>query len=185
MRHNALYYPKYRVISDIIFMPNPQNSKGHSPKTELDEKFLSIARQIMKSHGINSDRAISLALGRKPDFINRVSNGVQSATAEAWDVLFSKYPEARNITTTNVMSQGGGQTVGTVHGDNHYSPTTLDACQLELEQHKRDLASIRAEVERLQQQVASQAALLESKDALIAAKDDTINLLRASYNRPN
>ncbi|MGI4760555.1 MAG: hypothetical protein ACRYF0_07615 [Janthinobacterium lividum] len=112
-------------------------------------------------------------------------NGVQSAPAAAWDALTNKYPEARNITTTNVMSQGGGQAVGTVHGDNHYSPTTLEACQLELEQHKRDLASARAEVERLQQQVASQAALLDSKDALIAAKDDTINLLRASYNRPN
>lgn len=163
-------------------MPSTQNPKNKGPKTELDEKFLSIARQIMKSHGINSDRAISLALGRKPDFINRVSNGVQSATPEAWDILFSKYPEARSI---NVSVHGSGQAVGTVQGDNYYAPTTLEGCQQELEQHKLDLASTRAELERVQQQLVSQAALLEAKNELIASKDETISLLRGGYNRPN
>jgi len=166
-------------------MPEPKSERVRGPKTELDKEFLSTARQLMKAHGITSDRAISIALGRKPDFINRVSNGAQSAPPAAWDALYSKYPEARNITTTNVMAQGGGQAVGTVHGDNHYSPTTLEACQLELEQHKRDLASTRAELEKAQQQLASLTALLESKDAVIASKEEIINLLRASYNRPN
>ncbi|WP_201980413.1 hypothetical protein [Hymenobacter rubidus] len=166
-------------------MPSTKNERARGPKTELDEKFLSTARQVMKAHGITSDRAISLALGRKADFINRVSNGAQSATPEAWDTLLNKYPEARSITTTNVMVQGGGQAVGTVQGDNFYIPNTLEACQLELEQHKRDLAGVRAENEQLRQQVAAQAALLESKDALIAAKDETISLLRGGYNRPN
>lgn len=160
--------------------------EGHSrgPKTELDAKFLSIARQVMQPHGITSDRAISLALGRKPDFLNRVSNGLQSAPPAAWDALLNKYPEARSITTNNVTSNGG-QAVGTVQGDNYYVPTTLEACQLELEQHKRDLASVRAELDKAQQQLASQAALLESKDVVIASKEEIINLLRASYNRPN
>jgi hypothetical protein len=160
-----------------------ENKKG--PKTDLDKKFIYVVEQAMSIRGIQSDRAMSIELERHPNFINRVRNGLQSAPPDAWDALFDKYPAARSITTTNVMAQGGGQAVGAVHGDNHYSSTTLEACQLELEQHKRDLAASRGEVEQLRQQVASQAALLESKDALIAAKDETISLLRGGYNRPN
>jgi hypothetical protein len=166
-------------------MPADKNERPRGPKTELDEKFLSIARQVMKANGITSDRAISLALGRKADFINRVSNGAQSATPEAWDVLLNKYPEARNITNTNVMAQGGGQAVGTVYGDNTYSPTTLEACQLELEQHKRDVAALRGENEQLKQQVAAKDALLASQEVVIASKEEIISLLRGGYNRPN
>lgn len=149
-------------------MPAIKQEKARGPKTELDEKFLSIARQIMKSHGINSDRAISLALGRKPDFINRVSNGVQSATPEAWDALFSKYPEARGITTTNVMAQGGGQAVGINHGtatQHNYSAdqerlndnngvdaillTDTQLLIIELKSHNEQLKSQLADKERI------------------------------------
>jgi len=165
-------------------MPNTKHDKTVSPKTALDEKFLAIAAQVMMQHGIKSDRGISAALDRHPDFINRIRRGLQSAPPDAWDALLNKYPEARNI-TNNVTAHGGGQAVGTVQGDNFYIPTTLEACQLELEQHKRDLASSRAEVEQLKQQVASQAALLESKDIVIASKEEIISLLRGGYNRPN
>lgn len=164
---------------------NSDASKEKRPKTELDAKFLAIADELMAKRGITKDAAMSRELGRSNEFINRVRNGIQSATPEAWDALLTKFPEARNSTTTNVMAQGGGQAVGTVHGDNHYSPTTLEACQLELEQHKRDVAALRGENEQLKQQVASQAALLESKDALLASRDEIISLLRGGYNRPN
>ena len=136
----------------------------------------------MKPHGITSDRAISLELGRNADFINKVRRGLQSAPADAWDTLLNKYPEARNI--TNVTAHGG-QAVGTVHGDNHYSPTNLEACQLELEQHKRDLANLRAELEKAQQQVADRDKLIASQEATIASKEEIISLLRGGYNRPN
>lgn len=154
------------------------------PKTEQDEKFLLLVAQIMKVKGIGSERAFSLELERGPDFISRIRRGIQSAPADAWDALLSKYPEARDITTTTVTSHGG-QAVGTVQGDNYYVPTTLEACQLELEQHKRDLAAMRADNERLQQQVAAKDDLLAAKDMVIASKEETINLLRATYNRPN
>lgn len=163
-------------------MPSLKEGQSKGPKTELDEKFLSIARQVMAPYGISSDRAISLALGRKPDFLNRVSNGLQSAPPAAWDALLNKYPEARNI--TNVTAHGG-QAVGTVHGDNHYFPTNLEACQLELEQHKRDLANLRAELEKAQQQVADRDKLIASQEATIASKEEIISLLRGGYNRPN
>lgn len=165
-------------------MPTANSERVRSPKTELDEKFLSVARQVMRTHGITSDRAISLALGRKADFINRVSNGAQSATPEAWDTLLNKYPEARSI-TNNVTAHGGGQAVGTVHGDNIYAPTTLEACRLELEQYKRDLANMRAELEKAQQQVADRDRLIASQEATIASKEEIISLLRGGYNRPN
>ncbi len=126
---------------------------------------------------------MSRELGRSNEFINRVRNGIQSATPEAWDALLTRFPEAKSI--INVTVHRGGQPTGTTHGDSHYSPTTLEACQLELEQHKRDLANLRAELDKAQQQIASQAALLESKDIVIASKEEIISLLRGGYNRPN
>lgn len=142
-------------------MPAAKPTKEHRPKTELDEQFLTIARQVMRSHGITSDRAISIALGRHADFINRVSKGTQSATPEAWDTLLTKYPEARTTTTTNVMSQGGGQAVGTVQGDNHYSPTTLHDCQQELAQSQQTLAAAQKEIALLTSQLADKERTIQ------------------------
>jgi len=155
------------------------------PRTELDVKFLAAVAQYMSKQGVSSDRAMSLALGRSENFLNRVRNGYQSATPEAWSALLDKYPEAQNVTTTNVMAQGSGQAVGTVHGDNHYSATTLHDCQQELAQSQSELTAAKIELEQLRQQVTAQAALLESKDALLASRDEIISLLRGGYNRPN
>ena len=176
--------PKKHVINVKILQQDKDDPHAKKPKTELDAKFLAAVAEYMSSKGISSDRAMSIALGRKENFLNRVRNGYQSATPEAWSALLDKYPEAQNITNTTVTSHGG-QAVGTVQGDNIYAPTTLEACQLELEQNKRELVSIRAELERAQQQIAAQAALLESKDALIAAKDEMLTFLRGGHNRPN
>jgi len=54
----------------------------------------------------------------------------------------------------------------------------LEDCKRELESMRRDAASYQREIELLTGQ-------LQGKDALIAAKDETITLLRASYTRPN
>jgi hypothetical protein len=171
------------LVISVKKSPQSDASKTErGPRTEQDERFLILTTQIMKSEGIGSERAFSIELGRGPDFISRIRRGIQSAPADAWDALLNKYPEARN--TTNVTAHGG-QAVGTVHGDNHYSPTNLEACQVELEQHKRDLASIRAENEQMRQQIASQAALIASQEAVIASKEEIISLLRGGYNRPN
>ncbi len=125
---------------------------------------------------------MSLALGRSENFLNRVRNGYQSATPEAWSALFNKYPDAQNI--TNVTAHGG-QAVGTVQGDNYYAPTTLEACQQELEQHKRDLVSARGEAEQLRLQLAAKDDIIAAKDALIASQAETLSLLRGGYTRPN
>lgn len=54
----------------------------------------------------------------------------------------------------------------------------LSDCEKERDTYKN-------ENELLKEQLASKDALLASKDVIIASKDDMINLLRASYNRPN
>ncbi|WP_210516454.1 hypothetical protein [Hymenobacter terricola] len=69
-----------------------QGLEGKHPKTDLDRQFLAAAAQAKQLGGLKSDRALSLALGRNPDFINRVRNGFQSAPAEAWHELLTKYP---------------------------------------------------------------------------------------------
>lgn len=56
---------------------------------------------------------------------------------------------------------------------------------VKLEQCQRDLASTQKEVEHLRAQLAAAEALAASKDVTIAAKEETISLLRATYNRPN
>ena len=158
-------------------MPASKKDKIQAPKTALDEKFLAITGEVMAKHGIKSDRAISVALDRHPDFINRIRRGLQSAPADAWDTLMKKYPEAQNITNTTVTAHSVGQAVGTVHGDNVYAPTTLESCQ-------RDLASSRAEVEQLKQQLLDKDKLIASQEATIASKDEIISLLRSKDNRP-
>lgn len=153
-------------------MPPSAESQSKGPKTELDEKFLSIAREVMKPHGIYSDRAISLALGRKPDFLNRVSNGLQSAPPAAWDALLNKYPEARNITT---ITQSGANSIGNVQGDAHY---TIADCEKERDAYKD-------QVEQLRSQLADKERLIASLEGAIASKEEIISLLRGGYNRPN
>jgi ElaB/YqjD/DUF883 family membrane-anchored ribosome-binding protein len=184
---NDFYSHTMHIISVKKNPPREADASNKQPKTELDVKFLAIVENLMSKQGIATDRAMSIALGRSENFLNRVRNGYQSATPEAWTTLRTKFPAAAepiDAIINHFVTVGTGQTVGVVHGDNHYSPTTLDACQLELEQHKRDLAASRGEVEQLRQQVASQAALLETKDTLLASKDEIISLLRGGYNRP-
>jgi hypothetical protein len=154
-------------------MPSSTEGQSKGPKTELDEKFLFIARQVMKPHGISSDRAISLALGRKPDFLNRVSNGLQSAPPAAWDALLHKYPEARNI-TNNTITQNGANSIGNVEGDANY---TITDCEKERDAYKE-------QVEQLRSQLADKERLIASLEGAIASKEEIISLLRGGYNRP-
>jgi len=64
-------------------------------------------------------------------------------------------------------------------------PTTPEVYRMEIEQCKRDVAAIQAENEKLQQQIASRAALLISQEVVTASKEEIISQLRGGYNRPN
>ncbi|MDO7851594.1 hypothetical protein [Hymenobacter convexus] len=154
-------------------MPNSKAEKARGPKTALDEKFLAVARQVMKARGITSDRGISLELGRSQDFINRVQNGFQSATPDAWDTLLSKYPEAAAIN----QSQVTGIAVGVNNGVAAHTYTMAD-CEKERDDARAERDALKKENELLRQQLAMQTEL-------IAAKDETLALLRGGHNRPN
>jgi hypothetical protein len=150
------------------------------PKTNLDEKFVSVATQLMRAHGIKSDRAMSTELGYRPDFINRVRNGVQSAPAAAWDALTNKYPETRNI--TNVTAHNGGQAIGTNHGIAHQTiAPTGEPLNLE-EASKVDLMVIVNNTQLLLFEAKSQNEQLRSQ---LADKERIIKLLEQSLNKPS
>ncbi|RZJ93171.1 MAG: hypothetical protein EOO60_05570 [Hymenobacter sp.] len=83
-------------------------------------------------------------------------------------------PPVTNTATTRIKKITGGA----VHSGNGNQLITLEACQQELEQTKRSAADLQKEVEFLRAQ-------LVTKDALIASKEETIDLLKAAFNRPN
>ena len=152
---------------------NPEREKR--PRTELDVKFLAIVQELMTQRGLKSDRAMSLELGRGPDFINRVRNGLQSATPEAWELLRTKY-QVDPSTVVN-QSQVTGIAVGINHGVAAHTYTMAD-CQKDRDEALAKCEVLQKENELLRQQLAMQTEL-------IAAKDETLALLRGGHNRPN
>lgn len=62
---------------------------------------------------------------------------------------------------------------------------TLQIGNLSLADCRQELTAALAEIASLRTQVEASSIVIQSKDALIAAKDETITLLRASYGRPN
>jgi hypothetical protein len=113
------------------------------------------------------------------DYIERISKHFDSVNI-AWlitgsgTMFIGEVPPVANTTTTRIKKVTGGA----VHSGNGNQLITLEACQQELEQTKRDLASLQREIELLTGQ-------LQTKDALIASKEETIDLLKAAFNRPN
>lgn len=116
--------------------------------------------------------------GSKPgaDYLERILrrfetvNGTWLLTGKGEPFLVAPVPTTSN--TAHVKNNSG------IAINNGTATITLEACQRELENMRRDAASYQREIELLNGQ-------LSAKDALIAAKDETITLLRASYNRSN
>lgn len=85
-------------------------------------------------------------------------------------------------TQTGNFNQAGTNNNQTIKGNkggvqaNSGGHNTIN--NVELDDCKRDLEAAQREVEHLR-------GRLQDKEALLAAKDDTINLLRASFNRQN
>jgi len=90
------------------------------------------------------------------------------------EMFTGEMPPSTNTATTRIKKVSGGA----VHSGTGNQLITLEACQQELEQTKRDLAALQREIELLTGQ-------LQTKDALIASKEETIDLLKAAFNRPN
>lgn len=84
--------------------------------------------------------------------------------------FLSESTQSSTLQQTNIKNNSG---IGISNGstNNITNNLTLDDCKQSLQQSERENAHLREQLARA--------------DALVAAKDETINLLRASYNRPN
>jgi hypothetical protein len=130
--------------------PDKDEPLSKKPRTELDVRFLAIVAEYMSKRGISSDRAMSLALGRSENFLNRVRNGYQSATPEAWGALFDKYPEAQN-TTVNELEKHIDDKL-TAFASKHDLVIMLENAQImivEMKSHNEQLKSQLADKERI------------------------------------
>lgn len=150
----------------------------------MDRTFLAIIQQLMAEHNIPSERAMSSELGQNVNFMSRIRTGVQSVPADVWGVLISRFnlksftitdedtPATYNVShTANVVGTNTGNATQT----NNYS---ISDCEKERDAYK-------VERDKAQQQVEHLQAQLQTKDALIASKEETIDLLKAAFNRPN
>jgi transcriptional regulator with XRE-family HTH domain len=119
--------------------------------------------------------------GTKPstDYLERIASHFTNVNL-TWlitgngEPLIGEMPPVTNTTTTQIKKVSGGA----VHSGTGNQLITLEACQQELEQTKRTAADLKKENEFLRAQ-------LDTKDALIASKEETIDLLKSALNRPN
>jgi hypothetical protein len=119
--------------------------------------------------------------GTKPstDYLERIASHFTNVNL-TWlitgngEPLTGAMPPVTNTTTTRIKKVSGGA----VNSGTGNQVITLEACQQELEQTKRMTSDLQKEVEHLRAQLAT-------KDALIASKEETIELLKAAFNRPN
>lgn len=89
-------------------------------------------------------------------------------------MFIDEMPPVNNTTTTRIKKVSSGA----VNSGTGNQVIILEACQQELEQTKRTAADLQKENEFLRAQ-------FDTKDALIASKEETIELLKAAFNRPN
>lgn len=85
--------------------------------------------------------------------------------------------DAPTLTQTNISGKKNAVNVagGNATQTNNY---TIADCEKE-----RD--SLRAQLDKAQREVELLTGQLQTKDALIASKEETIDLLKAAFNRPN
>ncbi|MDO7876027.1 hypothetical protein Q5H93_14885 [Hymenobacter sp. ASUV-10] len=111
------------------------------------------------------------------DYIERISEHFKTVNIH-WLITGQGEPFIGEAPTQHTSTRIKKVTGGAINSGSGDQLVTLESCQRELEAVKRDAASYQREIELLKGQ-------LESKDALIAAKDEMLNFLRGGYNRPN
>ena len=108
------------------------------------------------------------------DFLTKLTNAFESVNL-SWLLSGNGEPFLPGTTTTNTAHIKNNSGIGINNGT---ATITLEACQRELESVRKDAASYQREIELLKGQ-------LETKDNLIASKDEILSLLRGGYNKPN
>ncbi|QNE38591.1 hypothetical protein F1C16_03000 [Hymenobacter sp. NBH84] len=131
------------------------------PKTEMDQRFIDAVHKLMEELSIDSERAMSIQLGRHPDFINRVKHGIQSAPAEAWDLILHHGSQVLLIEvkdSTNTSKKGvslaKGNAIGTNHGIATMNYGTVADCE-------KDLRLARERIEQLTSQLQDKERIIQ------------------------
>ncbi|MGI4865849.1 MAG: hypothetical protein ACRYFZ_18135 [Janthinobacterium lividum] len=76
----------------------------------------------------------------------------------------------------------GSTVIGTNHGD---VITNIEECRKERDTYKNELEMVRRDAASYQREIELLKGQLETKDNLIASKDELLNFLRGGFNRPN
>lgn len=140
------------------------SARAFSAQLEVPES--NTRNYLDKSTKLNSDYLERIALHFKSVNLSWLITG-------EGPIFTGEAPQITNTTTRIKKVSGGAVNSGTGN-----QVITLEACQQELELTKRTAADLQKENEFLRAQ-------LDTKDALIASKEETIELLKAAFNRPN
>jgi hypothetical protein len=157
----------------------------------------------------DSVRGFSTVIGEKPTNTSNYVTGRNKPSAEflerilihfgninaQWlltgkgEPFLSDKPETGTTQTGN-FNQAGTSNIQKVKGNknnvqNNNGDHATITNNVKLENCKRDLATAEKEIQHLRDKLVAAEALAASKDVTIAAKEETISLLRATYNRPN
>jgi hypothetical protein len=164
---------------------------------------------LLKSFKISA-RAFSEAIGEKPtitqnyvgtrnsmpgaDYLEKVMKHFDSINP-AWLLSGEGEPFLADklqasTTQTDNFNQAGTSNTQKVKGNknnvqNNNGDHATITNNVKLENCKRDLATAEKEIQHLRDKLVAAEALVASKDVTIAAKEEMISLLRATYNRPN
>lgn len=95
------------------------------------------------------------------------------------------FPEGALQTPTIHQTQKktkGSTVIGTNHGD---VITNIEECRKERDTYKNELEMVRRDAASYQREIELLKGQLETKDNLIASKDELLNFLRGGFNRPN
>ena len=109
-------------------------------------------------------------------------NPVWLITGEG-EPLFSETGDPSLIYTKNIH-HGTANTLGVNHGTSHQGHI-IGMPPAEAAGNQGALELAQKEIAHLREQLASKDAVIAGQAALIAAKEETITLLRSSYNKPN
>lgn len=189
--HHHKYYFGYKAL---FVVEQPINQRI---KFLLDTLKLS-AREFSRVVGVADNNTQNYIAPRfaqpKADYLEKVLHHFESInpiwllTGKGEPFLADKL-EAGTIQTGNFNQAGTSNTQKVKGNKNNVQNNNGDHATItnnvKLEDCKRDLAASQKEVEHLRAQLAAAEALAASKDVTIAAKEETISLLRATYNRPN
>lgn len=152
---------RLKILIDALKL----SARGFSAQLEVPES--NTRNYLDKNTKLNSEYLERIAMHFKSVNLSWLITGEGA-------MFIGDAPPITNTATTRIKKVTGGA----VHSGNGNQLITLEACQQELEQTKRDLAALQREIELLTGQ-------LQTKDALIASKEETIDLLKAAFNRPN